>query len=495
MRFLGRSLTGLFMVALTAGLMALAAGILRGALVERAEGGDAPREARERTFTVEAVTVTPRTVAPILTTYGEVIGRVTLEVRAAMPGAVLELGPGVEEGGVVEAGQLLFRIDPVAAETALAIARTDLQDAQAEGRDAARSVALARDDLASVRAQSELQSRALARQRDLAQRGVGTSAAVEAAELTVAAADQSVLSRRQALAQAEARADQAATLVSRSEIAVAEAERKLADTEVRAAVSGVLLDVVVGRGGLVSANERLATLVDPDALEIAFRVSTGQYSRLLRDGRLAPAELTVSLDTGGLALTATGRIDRESGSVGEGQTGRLLYARLDDAAGFRPGDFATVAIEEPSLDDVAVLPASAVGAGGNVLAIAPQDDGPDRLELARVEVLRRQGDDVIVRPGDLAGRDVVADRAPQLGPGIGVTVRRRDGGDGADGAEAADAAPEMMDLTEEHRARLVAFVEASDRMPADARERMLAQLRAPQVPAATVARIEGRMGG
>jgi hypothetical protein len=53
----------------------------------------------------------------------------------------------------------------------------------------------------------------------------------------------------------------------------------------------------------------------------------------------------------------------------------------------------------------------------------------------------------------------------------------------------------MLELDDARRARLVAFVEASTRMPEEARARVLAQLARPLVPARTVRRIEARMGG
>ena len=49
-----------------------------------------------------------------------------------------------------------------------------------------------------------------------------------------------------------------------------------------------------------------------------------------------------------------GTVDRAGAQVGEGQTGRLIFARLDSFAGFRPGDFVSVRIEEPELRFVAV---------------------------------------------------------------------------------------------------------------------------------------------
>jgi hypothetical protein len=63
------------------------------------------------------------------------------------------------------------------------------------------------------------------------------------------------------------------------------------------------------------------------------------------------------------------------------------------------------------------------------------------------------------------------------------------------GSQDVVEAPTMLELTDERRAKLVAFVEGNTRMPPDAKTRVLAQLAEPQVPAQVVARIESRMGG
>ena len=493
MPFLTRSLVGLFLLAVTLGLLALSGLVMRNAIQTRMADDGRPGRAGERVLAVNTITVEPRTVVPVLTTFGEVRSRRTLELRASASGAVVELGDGVEDGGRVERGQLLVRIDPTEAQTSVAVAQADLSDAEAELRDAERSVELAEADLASARTQTELRARALQRQRDLSDRGIGSAAAVEEAELSAATADQSVVSRRQSLASAEARVDQARTALDRQRIALSEAERHLAETEVRAEFSGSLSDVTVVEGRLVSQNEQLASLIDPDALEIAFRVSTPQYARLLdADGRLIRADLRISLDVNGYTLATTGTVSRESAAVGEGQTGRLLFARLDNSTGFRPGDFATVAIDEPPLDDVALVPAAAIDAAGTALVV----DADDRLEVVSAPVLRRQGDDVIVPAETLDGRRVVAERSPLLGAGIKV----RPSGPGAGAEDGRDATPVaaaagLVELSDERRARLVAFVEGNDRMPAEARERVLAQLKEPMVDAQVIDRIESRMGG
>lgn len=486
MRFLRRSLTGLFLLALTAGLLVLAAQSVWSALEARRADEPRGRPAQERVFTAEVVPVATETIAPVLRTFGEVRARRRLELRSSVGGEVVYLSGNFQEGGRVAAGEALLRIDPADAEAALATARADLADAETDLADARRALTLADDDIAAAEEQAALRESAVARQRDLLGRGVGSAQAVETAELAASSARQAVLSRRQARAAAETRVDQARTAVERRRIAVAEARRALDATEVRAAFAGVLSDVAAVEGGLVSAGERLAELIDPGALELAFRVSTPQYARLVEDGELVGAPVTASVQMMGVDLTAEGRITRESAQVGEGQTGRLLFATLDENPGFRPGDFVELAIREPEIEDVSRLPATAVDAAGGVLVLGEDD----RLEAATVELLRREGDDVIVRAGDLAGRRVVAVRTPLLGAGI----RIRPLGPAGEG-DASAPADETVALDPDRRARLVAFVENNRRMPDEAKARVLAQLREERVPLQVIERIESRMGG
>jgi hypothetical protein len=308
---------------------------------------------------------------------------------------------------------------------------------------------------------------------------------VETAELAASSSDAAVLARRQSVAQGQARIDQATTRLARTRIKVSEAERTLSNTRVVADFDGALSEVSVIPGGRITPNERIAQLIDPDALVVAFRVSTSQYARLLNEeGDLLNAPISVGLDVSGVDLIATGKITRESAAVGEGQTGRLLFAKLDATGGFRPGDFVTVRIEEPVLNRVARVPATAVGADGTVLIVGEED----RLTSEQVDLLRRQGDDVIITVRGLAGQTVVAERSPLLGAGIKVDPIR------PGQLDEPTPEPEMITLDADRKAKIVAFVETS-RMPDQAKARILSQLDAEEVPAETVNRIEGRMGG
>ncbi len=481
MRFLGRSLLGLFLLALTAGLLGWAAQISLAALeASRAEETGGP-PARERVLAANVVAAAPQTIAPILTTFGEVRARRVLELRAPSGGRIVELAEGFEDGGTVTQGQVLLRIDTSGAEADLAVARAEVGGAEAELRDAERGLTLAEAELAGAQAQRDLQAAALDRQRDLAQRGVGSTASVEAAELAQSAAAQTVLARQGAIAQAQTRIDAARLAVERARIVRDTADRDLTDRTVVADFDGLLTEVSVLRGGLVSPNEQVATLIDPAALEVAFRLSTAQHARLTEGGTLAGAPVRAVLDVQGLTRTATGVVTRESATVGDGQTGRLVFATLDAAQGLRPGDFLRVEVEEPPIAQAVRLPATALSPQSTVLVLGEDD----RLEEVAVDLLRRQGDDVLVS-GPLDGRDVVAERTPALGAGIKVRPLRP-------GAEAA--APALITLDPDRRARLKAYVQDNVRIPEARRARLLAQLDDETVPADVIERLEARMGG
>ncbi len=485
MRFLRQSIIGLFLASVTLGLLLYAGQIVSGAIQERISNERPTPKARERVYVVDLIPAQVTAETPVLEAFGEVSSRRTLELRASVGGRIIALSPSFEDGGRVAAGEVLISIDPADLQAEVDVLTADFADAEAEVRDADRGLDLAQQDEQAARSQANLRKQAFDRQVDLADRGVGSAASVETAELAAAAAEAVVITRRQAVTQAEARIDQAATRLARAKIALAEARRDLEDTTIEAPFDGTLGETTAVEGGLVAANERLAVLIDPSDLEVSFRVSTAQYARLIdATGELIRAPVTVTLEAAGFDLTAEGEISRVNAATGEGQTGRLVFARIARAPGFRPGDFVTVGVREPEVENVVRLPASAYDPDGHVLVLGEGD----RLELISVDLVRRQGDEVLVRGDQLEGREVVRQLTPLLGAGIAVQPIRR-------GALEASAAPTLLELTEERRARLVAFVQDDNAMPDEARARILARLAEPRVPARMVARIESRMGG
>lgn len=471
MRFMSRSLLGMVLLTLTAGLILLSVKVFMDAFEERSESGRRGGGNRERVFAVNVIEPKSESIVPVITTFGEVVSGKTLELRAAAGGALVQLSPNFREGAAVSKGEVLFQTDPAAAQANLSLAETELTEAKAELAEATDALALSQDEVQAAQDQLSLREQAAERQQSLRTRGVGTEAALESAKLAVSSANQALLSKRQNIANARSRINRAKISLSRRTINRDEAERKLNDSTVVASFDGVLANVSGVLGGLVNASERMANLIDPSALEVAFRVSSAQFAELAANAEgLSAAKVKVSFT--GVDLPLNAKIERVSAAVGEGQTGRELFARFvdADAAILRTGDFVTVRIEEPPLANAAHIPASAVSTTGELLLVGDED----RIEAVSVEILRKQGDRVIVSAELIAGKRLVEKRAPQLGEGIRVEPRNR--GDGT------LAEQKMVQLTPAQQAQIVEGVKANTFIPQQVKDRILKRVATGEVP-------------
>ncbi|MEM7240755.1 MAG: HlyD family efflux transporter periplasmic adaptor subunit [Pseudomonadota bacterium] len=474
---------GLALFAVTACLLAAAASIVISARNSDGPGGFGGTNGRERVFAVTVIPVEPSAVTPQITAFGEIQSGRTLELRAAASGALTELSSDFVEGGQVRAGALLFQTDPSAAQATLALAETELAEAQSERSEAIEALSLSEDEVAAAERQLNLREQALARQENLRERGVGTDAALETAALSLSSAETALLGKRQALANAKARINTAETNLARMQINHAEAKRKLDDLSVMAEFDGVLANVKGVLGGLVNANEKLGDLIDPDALEVSFQISARDFATLAAaDGGIAASSLTLTVPGSDAPVSA--KITRASAAVAEGQTGREIFARLDSAgaAALRTGDFVTVTLEAPTLPFASIIPASAANAAGEVLVLGEDN----RLSAVTVEILRKQGDDIIIRPRGIAGEKIVKRRIPQIGAGIKVAPRD-------------DVAPvleqeEMVELTDEEKERFTAGISNAP-IPEDRKKRILDRIASGKMPKSNYERMKSRMGG
>jgi hypothetical protein len=490
MRFLTRSLTGLLLMTVTLALLGLAVASIKNAQADRADQNAAQRPNEERIFAVNVATLTLQSISPVLVAYGDLRSAAELELRAQTSGTLLELAPGFRDGGLVSAGETLFLIDPAESETGLALAESDLAAAHAEEREADIGLALAHEELAAAERQNMLRKTALGRAKDLRERGVSTAAALEIAELAVAAGEQAVTGRRLALAQADARTNRASIATARAEIERDKAVRELENTRETAPFDGVLSNVDAVRGRLVSVNEKLGLLIDPTKLEVAFRVSNSEYRRLTdQNGALLPLKITATLEADGDQTAVAGRIDRAGVSSEAGKTGRLIYASLEAGGrhSLRPGDFLTVKVAEPPLDRVADVPSTAIGPSGTLLLLS--DD--QRVEEIPVRILRRQENRIII--GDVPfGRTYLTERLPQLGTG----VRVRPLSPQTTNSPAKDSNSEIVKLTDEQQATLVARVNDNEDLPGAVKDRIISALNSGSVSRRMLNRIEtGAKGG
>ena len=298
------------------------------------------------------------------------------------------------------------------------------------------------------------------------------------------------MSKRKAILQAQSRLSQSKGTVIRRELAFANAERKLKNTQVKAEFDGTLSNVSLVSGGIVNNNERVGLLVDPSSLEVKFRISATQFNRLIDDsGNLQTIPTFVKLDVFGTEISASGFIERSSATVGTGLTGRLLISNLSqgNVSSFRSGDFVTVSLKEPILDNVIELPSNALSGGNRILTLSDED----RLKEIEVTVLRRKKNNVIIDASNVDGKEIVTNRTPLLGAGIKIKPIRP-GATDVNNDEAPE--PENIILDDERRQKMITFIDGNSYIPKSAKKKIIKALNEKKVPLKLINRIESRMG-
>jgi membrane fusion protein, multidrug efflux system len=489
---LRRALIGLTLMAITLAL--LGAGVWR--LMDAREGADSRKRSptSERVHTVNVETFEAVDATAYLIVYGEIRSWRTLELRAPAAGRLIEMDEQARDGANVSASQLLFVIDPADPQARQNDAKAGVTEATTEVAEAGEAVLAAEQELQAAARQLALRRQSLKRQSGLLAKGYATKADIEAAQLSLASADQSVLNRSQMVITARKRVERASAKLERAQNTLNDAIREVGETRVRTPFAGLLTGVDATLGRLVGVNEKLADVIDPTALEAVFRVSNRQFARLVdARGKVVKLRLRVGLRLGEKTVFVPGVLDRVDAVVGAGQSGRLMFARLQTSNDtvLRPGDFVTVEIEEVPLQGVADVPATAVSEDGRVLVLA--DDG--RLREARAVIARRQGERIFLRDVPFGTR-YVTERLPQLGAGVRVRASAELATATSKGdAGSVRSAPSTEDIALEpgRRERLVKAVTAAKRMPAERRARMLEMLARERVPKRLVERIEQRL--
>ncbi|MEM7408725.1 MAG: efflux RND transporter periplasmic adaptor subunit [Myxococcota bacterium] len=332
-------------------------------------------EVPERTLlSVRVVEPSPKTVALRVRTQGTVAPRTESALIPQVSGPVVWVSPKLVSGGFFEVGEPLLRIDAQDYEAAVARARAALSRTRGEWSHAS----------------SERK-----RQEELSKRDIGS--------------DSQLSNARRAARVGYAN-------LSDARVALEQAERDLARTELLAPFAGRVREERVDVGQFVSRGESIATLYATDYAEIRLPVPDQQlaYLELPGLGRSSDEEgpaVTLRARFAGAEHSWQGRVVRTEGEIDPQSRMVHVIARVE--APYAPSEtgrpplavglFVRAEIDGRREDDVLVVPRVSLRDGDRMLVV----DTEDRLQLRPAQVLRIDGDEVMLRARIASGERVV----------------------------------------------------------------------------------------
>jgi multidrug efflux system membrane fusion protein len=305
----------------------------------------------------------------------------TMQVRAQVSGRLAKVH--FAEGQDVDAGQVLFTLDPQPFQVAL---------------DQANAI-LARD-----MAQAQNADAQVARLKNLLDRGLVPREQYDTQLATAAAL-------------------KATTDADRADVAAA--QLNLQYTTMSAPAAGRTGALQVQVGDLVQANGAapLVVLNQTAPIYVTFSVPGKSLDGIRRFQRVSPLKVTARLTGVTDAAPATGRLTFVDNVV-DGQTGtiRLKATFPNSDRNLWPGQFVDVSLLLTTEPKAVVVPSLAVQAGqqGPFVFII---DAQSQAEIRPVTVARIEGDESVIASGITPGEVVVTDGQLRLTPGVHVAPR------------------------------------------------------------------------
>lgn len=392
-------------------------------LVVATQSRPAPQRVEaEETARAARVVAAPRLdVVPRVTAHGPVLPGRTWDAVAEVAGRVLEVHPDLKNGALLPAGTVLARIDPSAAELALAQVEAQLREMEIRERNTRKSLEIERRALESLR-------RDLQRKRTLGQQGATAQATIDAAERALLQGEQQVQTLENTLAVLP---QERAVLEARRADAARDVERTVivAPFDIRVRTAAVEVDQYAARGQVLAQGDGIAVA------EVTAQVPLDRMWTLLPAGEDVPPDMArvaevldvtpvVRLRAGDLTVEWPGRVARVAETVDpQTRTVGVIVAVDDPYTQARPGKrppltrsmFVEVELRGRPQPDRIVIPREALRRAPGGEAVVWVLDAEDRLRTRTVDVAFRQGGIAVLDGGvDEGERVVLSDLIPAV---------------------------------------------------------------------------------
>lgn len=420
------ALSGLIAIA----ILAAGVGAMKGLASLRKPPPKKPVEPRTLKVQADDVTTGPYTVT--VSAQGVVQARTNVRIVPEVSGKLEYVHPAFRDGGAIDKGAVLFRIEQDDYIQAVNKAKAGIESYQAEiAYQEDRRETLEKELELAVRTW-EINREESERIRRLYERNASSEAELNRTLLTEQQA-------KQAVEQYKSSIDMIAPGISRIEAqlesaraALASAQLALERTEYRMPFRGrVDCAADPAPGQFAAAGQPLCTVQDVSALEIPAPVSMSDWYALAPEMNAEelgesplPAEVAWRDDNGN-RYTWRGRAVRMSSDLDHRTRMVDLIVEVSNGGGekkLKPGMFVEVEFTGRELSGVATIPRRALR-DGDVVYLA----GEEGLEIRPVEVWRRFGERVVILGGLADGESVITSVVEEAAAGMNVAVISRNG--------------------------------------------------------------------
>ena len=343
---------------------------------------------------------------------GTTVGYVTAQISARVSGYLVS--QTYKEGTRVNAGDLLFEIDPRPYQIAVEQARAQLLQTESQLEQSKAQVAQAEADVAKAEANQKKTELDVGRYSPLAERGSISQQELDNAVQANLANLASLKAAQASLANAQAGVPRTRADIAQARAVLDNAQLNHSWAKVFSPVTGIAGIKNANIGDLISASTVLTTVSQVDPIYVQFPVSEQEYLKLRQRGPLGDGDgekqrdLEITL-ADGATYSHRGRAAILDRAVGE-TTGTINIRGVFPNPGdlLRPGQYAKVRALVDTKKEALLVPQRAVldQQGVHLVAVVGADE---TVDLRKVHVGERVGPLWIIQQGLKPGERVIVE--------------------------------------------------------------------------------------
>ena len=376
----------------------------------------------EKTWLIAANPISISDHQPEILAYGKIVSQRDTEMRTLVAGQVVVVGTRFVDGGYVNQGDLLIKIDPFQFDVAVAKYEAQVMEAEAQLDEIQAQFQAEAENLKYDKKQLEISKREWQRRVKLAKGNVISKKVLDDTELALNERSRAVSLGKNNLRKLLAIKKKQTAIISQAETSLSKARRDLENVELTAPFSGYLSQIDTAIGKSLPVNGKVGRLIDLDRLEVKFHLSNAEFGHLAKSwDTLVDRSVRIIWRVGSQKLEFFGSVTRVSSQIDASSGGIQVYATVDNSdsrSALRSGAFVEVYLLDQIYKQVARLPESALHDNKTIYIVVN-----NRLEERPVKLIKRIGNEVLLH-GELShGEMAVTTRFPGIGPGIKVSIR------------------------------------------------------------------------
>ncbi|MCD4676818.1 MAG: efflux RND transporter periplasmic adaptor subunit [Desulfobacula sp.] len=377
---------------------------------------------------VKVMVATPVSKVMTLDAYGTVKPRKLVKIAVEVPGRIDYIHPSFIEGGMIEKGQVLVRIDQRSYQL-------DRQTGQVRIRQAKTDVESLKQDIENLEKDIELSRANVALAKKELKRIKALSKSQFASKNSLDKAERQYLLARIALQNISNRLSLTDTLMEQKNamLAMAKVDFQKADlafnkTQIKAGFHGFVLDKFAEKGEYVNPGQALGSIYEKDSLDVDVRIPLEKMKWIesfFKNGKTPDAKVVVanfdsikSYEWDARVVRIKAKIDEKTRTLP--MTLEILNpdVKIKDIFDLKPGTFVKCSIIGETFENIFVLPRHLLKRDNILFTV-----NANHLKMKKVDVLRKFEDEIYINGGLTAGDKIIFSPLPGALEGMELNIK------------------------------------------------------------------------